>query len=579
MAFDPDAFLAQQSAPSQLFDPDAFLSSGAEPEVAPEQKVKWDETPADQSFLREVADVPLKLAGGVTTGVRLIADAFGADSDVSKNLRGAEEWISKLYSAQSKQDSQEVQSIMQAAEDQGVGDQVIAGLKAFTVAPIDMVVNALGTSAPAIVAGLLGVISAPVGAAAVLGAGALMGAGTIKGAIYDATKEILSEQGSISPEQIEAAAIKAQEYGGENLDQILLGAGVGAIAGRTGAEASIIRQLSKSILGRAATKGAGEVTAEAAARAAATKKIAERGMAKQAGITAATELGTEGFQGGQEQFAANLAQQRQGFDTPLMRGVVGQGTLEGLAGAGLGAVTGARESMSASNELARDEALSGELDPTDQQKLLTNDNENLVKNEPLISEEDAAQINALGAEQVVANTSPKIEAEKYLAAVEGGKPPNYAALKNIFQSLKIEAELPKGPGAVKAAVELLKTRLPTIGATDATRTNTTADGASADVAGQARVNEASTSASGVETGGVDDAGADAGEPAGGARDSIPTLANISADEIDGKFDPDAYLGGTKAGEEVNLDKLFPAVPADAPTATVVDTENQKLIKR
>jgi len=578
MAFDPDAFLAQQSAPSQLFDPDAFLSSGAEPEVAPEQKVKWDETPADQSFLREVADVPLKLAGGVTTGVRLIADAFGADSDVSKNLRGAEEWISKLYSAQSKQDSQEVQSIMQAAEDQGVGDQVIAGLKAFTVAPIDMVVNALGTSAPAIVAGLLGVISAPVGAAAVLGAGALMGAGTIKGAIYDATKEILSEQGGISPEQIEAAAIKAQEYGGENLDQILLGAGVGAIAGRTGAEASIIRQLSKSILGRAATKGAGEVTAEAAARAAATKKIAERGMAKQAGITAATELGTEGFQGGQEQFAANLAQQRQGFDTPLMRGVVGQGTLEGLAGAGLGAVTGARESMSASNELAWDEALSGELDPTDQQKLLTNDNENLVKNEPLISEEDAAQINALGAEQVVANTSPKIEAEKYLAAVEGGKPPNYAALKNIFQSLKIEAELPKGPGAVKAAVELLKTRLPTIGATDATRTNTTADGASTDVAGQARVNEASTSASGVGTGGVDDAGADAGEPAAGARDSIPTLANISADEIDGKFDPDAYLGGTKAGEEVNLDKLFPAVPADAPTATVVDTENQKLIK-
>jgi hypothetical protein len=371
MAFDPDAFLAQRSAPSQLFDPDAFLSSRAEPEVAPEPEAVQDETPADQSFLREVADVPLKLAGGVTTGVRLIADAFGADSDVSKNLRGAEEWISKLYSAQSKQDSQEVQSIMQAAEDQGVGDQVIAGLKAFTVAPIDMVVNALGTSAPAIVAGLLGVISAPVGGAAVLGAGALMGAGTIKSAIYDATKEILSEQGGISPEQIEAAATKAQEYRGENLDQILLGAGVGAIAGRTGAEASIIRQLSNSILGRAAAKESGEVTAEAAARAAATKKIAERGMAKQAGITAATELGTEGFQGGQEQFAANLAQQRQGFDTPLMRGVVGQGTLEGLAGAGLGAVTGARESMSASNELARDEALSGELDPTDQQKLLT----------------------------------------------------------------------------------------------------------------------------------------------------------------------------------------------------------------
>jgi hypothetical protein len=546
-----------------------------------ESEAVQDETPADQSFLREVADVPLKLAGGVTTGVRLIADAFGADSDVSKNLRGAEEWISKLYSAQSKQDSQEVQSIMQAAEDQGVGDQVIAGLKAFTVAPIDMVVNALGTSAPAIVAGLLGVISAPVGGAAVLGAGALMGAGTIKSAIYDATKEILSEQGGISPEQIEAAATKAQEYRGENLDQILLGAGVGAIAGRTGAEASIIRQLSKSILGRAAAKESGEVTAEAAARTAATKKIAERGMVKQAGITAATELGTEAFQGGQEQFAANLAQQRQGFDTPLMRGVVGQGTLEGLAGAGLGAVTGARESMAASNELANAEALSGVLDSTDQQKLLTNDNENLVKDKSLISEEDAALINALGAEQVVANTSPKIEAEKYLADVEGGKTPSYAALKNIFQRLGIEAELPGGKGATKAAVELLKTRLPTIGETDDAGTDTGAAGTGADVVDTTGGDGTTTSAPGVGTAGVDAAGADVGGPPAGDGSQPDPLSLFSADEIAGKFDPNAYLGGTKAGEEVNLDKLSPAVPTDAPTTTtttVVDTENQKLIK-
>ena len=553
-----DSALVAPEAKTQgnWWEESALVEAQKPPQEEPE--AVQDETPADQSFLREVADVPLKLAGGVTTGVRLIADAFGADSDVSKNLRGAEEWISKLYSAQSKQDSQEVQSIMQAAEDQGVGDQVIAGLKAFTVAPIDMIVNALGTSAPAIVAGLLGVISAPVGGAAVLGAGALMGAGTIKSAIYDATKEILSEQGGISPEQIEAAATKAQEYRGENLDQILLGAGVGAIAGRTGAEASIIRQLSKSILGRAAAKESGEVTAEAAARTAATKKIAERGMAKQAGITAATELGTEAFQGGQEQFAANLAQQRQGFDTPLMRGVVGQGTLEGLAGAGLGAVTGARESMAASNELANAEALSGELDSTDQQKLLTNDNENLVKNEPLISEEDAALINALGAEQVVANTSPKIEAEKYLADVEGGKTPSYAALKNIFQRLGIEAELPGGKGATKAAVELLKTRLPTIGETDDAGTDTGAAGTGADV--------------------VDTTGGDG---------TTPSVTSLGADRVD---DAGADVGGPPAGDGSQPDSLeFDDVPdlttqntdtppADVSTATVVDTENQKLIK-
>jgi hypothetical protein len=570
-------------------------------EPTPEPEAVQDETPADQSFLREVADVPLKLAGGVTTGVRLIADAFGADSDVSKNLRGAEEWISKLYSAQSKQDSQEVQSIMQAAEDQGVGDQVIAGLKAFTVAPIDMIVNALGTSAPAIVAGLLGVISAPVGGAAVLGAGALMGAGTIKSAIYDATKEILSEQGGISPEQIEAAATKAQEYRGENLDQILLGTLVGAIAGRTGAEASIIRQLSKSILSKAAAMEAGEVTAEAAARAAATKKIAERGMKKQAGITAATELGTEGFQGGQEQFAANLAQQRQGFDTPLMRGVVGQGTLEGLAGAGLGAVTGARESMSASNELARDEALSGELDPTDQQKLLTVEEEGPQRKG--FDEDTAAALKATDESGVKSDdvevtelnqlqTTYK-EAEEYLAKEFKNGVGNASKLKGIISKInKLAGKEGEPPpitmpetgevNGVKFAVraqEAIKAHLATRGETDATRTDTTADGASADVAGQAGVNEATTSAPGVGTAGVDAAGADVGGPPAGDGSQPDPLnsSGFSADEIYGKFDPNAYLGGTKAGEELNLAKLFPAVFTDAPT-TAVDTEKQKLIK-
>ena len=42
------------------------------------------------------------------------------------------------------------------------------------------------------------------------------------------------EEMSKSPEQIEAAAIKAQEYDGKNLDMILLGAGIGAGAGLLG---------------------------------------------------------------------------------------------------------------------------------------------------------------------------------------------------------------------------------------------------------------------------------------------------------------------------------------------------------
>ena len=152
--------------------------------------------PPSESFplLRQVADVPLKVGAGVVTGVRMIADAFGADTGVGQNLRGVENYIADLYSAQSKKDSQEIGRIMKDAEDKGALEQVLAGVKAFSVAPVDMLSNALGTAAPAIAAGLattLGGAPALAATAARLGVGAIMGSGTVKSAIYDATKDAL----------------------------------------------------------------------------------------------------------------------------------------------------------------------------------------------------------------------------------------------------------------------------------------------------------------------------------------------------------------------------------------------------
>ena len=120
------------------------------------QPVKPVATPETENFsaLRQVADVPLQASKGVVSGIRMISDAFGANNAASKNLRGAEDYLANLMSAQSKQDSQEVARIMKEAEDKGVLDQVKAGIKAFTVAPIDLLSNALGTAAPAIVAAL-----------------------------------------------------------------------------------------------------------------------------------------------------------------------------------------------------------------------------------------------------------------------------------------------------------------------------------------------------------------------------------------------------------------------------------------
>ena len=78
---------------------------GREPTYLPEK-------PESESVFRQVADVPLSIAKGATQGVRMIADAFGAGSETSKTIKGAEDYIAGLMSAQSKNDSKEVARIM-----------------------------------------------------------------------------------------------------------------------------------------------------------------------------------------------------------------------------------------------------------------------------------------------------------------------------------------------------------------------------------------------------------------------------------------------------------------------------------
>jgi hypothetical protein len=239
------------------------------------------EEPEEESgFFRQAADIPVGFAKGVTGGVRMIADIFGAGSDTSNTIKGVEDYLCGLLSAQAKRDSKEVSRIMKEAEDKGVADQVLAGVKAFAVAPIDTLTQALGTSAPAIVAGLATTLTggAPLAVAGVTaGIGAGMGAGAIKGGIYEATKEELLKA-NVDPEVAERAATEAQAYGGENLDQILLGAGIGAVAARTGIE--------RAILGKAITK-----------------ETAKRSLTR-AGVEEAVP---EVVQAGQEQAAQNIA--------------------------------------------------------------------------------------------------------------------------------------------------------------------------------------------------------------------------------------------------------------------------------
>jgi hypothetical protein len=525
-------------------------------EAAPPAPVKAPEaTPEDQSVLRQFADVPLKIGAGAVTGVRLIADAFGADSGVSKNLRGVEDEIAALYSAQSKNDSKEIARIMKEAEDKGILDQLGAAVKAVSVAPIDLIANSLGTAAPAILAGLATVFTggAPLVATGVtLGTGAIMGAGTGKSAIYDATKQVLTEKTKMTPEQIEAAAVKAQEYGGKNLDQILLSAAIGAVGARTGVEPVLARQLAKDIIGRTsaeqaaatvATQTTGREAAKAAVKAATkeeTAKAAERGVIKQGAITAGKEFATEFPQGAQEQMAQNIAQQREGFDVPTMRGVVSQGALEGLAGFGVGAVGGAREGSTAKREVAMDK-LAEEFKNKLQEKSQEKSEENIQNTQTpdtsapagrnLTISEEGQEEQTSAAPTPAAEKSPAIQsAEEYIAKIDSGEvQPNPAKLGAMLKNLGIE--VPKGKGFRDKAVQAIREHLATQGGQNVAGTVTDTSGAGTGVAVEPGAVIPAGGTTTTQSGGVGNTGAPATNAGAGAGAQPTTLTGATPGQI------------------------------------------------
>jgi hypothetical protein len=211
-----------------------------------------------------------------------------------------------------------------------MGEQVKAGIRAFMTAPVDLLAQGLGTAAPVILS-VLGAKVLGAGALATkgvgLGLGAGMGSGIVKGTIYEETKQALTEAG-MSEEQAEARAQLAQSYGGQNLDMILAGAALGGLASTTGIERALTGPLARNILSKAGVAEAAE-------------QAAQQGLGRRVATGAVAEAIPEFLQAGQEQLAGNIALQREGFDVPTMRGVVGSATLEGLAGAGLGAGFGA----------------------------------------------------------------------------------------------------------------------------------------------------------------------------------------------------------------------------------------------
>jgi hypothetical protein len=519
---------------------------------------KKEPTPEEQSVFRQVADVPLQFQKGFVSGVRLLADAFGADSSTSKNLREVEEHLAGLMSAQSKKDSAEMARIMKDAEDKGILDQVGAGLKALSVAPVDTVVNAFGTTGPILIAGLAG------GMPGVAIAGATMGAGTVKGAIYETVKEELTKAG-YKPADAEARAVKAQDYFGDNTGMIATGAGLGVLESITGAQPALLR-----LMGR-------KLAVESA------EDIAKKSLAGAAFKGAFKEATPEFLQGGQEQLARNLALQNEGFDVPTMRGVVTQGTLEAGAGAIIGGITSpvdlAAQQQNVSQLEQRITSLQNTPPPpgSDEERVL----------------QRAAELEARGnidRQSAMIVAMNEIATEKRLSEkVDGPKTPEQTGEAPLFifntpeeaqeRTRLLKLNHPKSNFAIQDMGDgrfgIFKRPVDTTGAADVTAPISEAGGAGAAMPSPAGMGGAALGAGESVGGGLDDAGVAAGALDGGAgaqRGALEggqgeTTATTLADTVP-IATPDTTVGAAQPTVSSTDAEALETPPAITPTEII-----------
>lgn len=302
-------------------------------------------------LIAPVADIPLSVAEGLSGTVKSISDVFGADNAVSDAADYVSKAAAALKSAGSREDAEIARKIQKDAEGKGVWEEVKAAARAFTYAPLENIASVAGSAAPFVAAGVATGGTGVVPIATMTGLGAASGVGTIKGAVYDAVYDEFVKGGA-SKKDAEAAAEKAQEYGGKNMDQIALGGAIGALASATGFPPQFARTLGANAAKNVAAKVAAREAVEVGAR-----RNVLGGAAKSAVIEAAPEA----VQGGQEQLSQNLALQREGFDVDTWKGVAGQAASEGIASLFLGGYGGAREAR-AENREALTEEIAQEFD-------------------------------------------------------------------------------------------------------------------------------------------------------------------------------------------------------------------------
>ena len=266
-----------------------------------------------------LGDLGASFGIGALGSTKALTDVAGAEniasSKLSQGIQGLQTGMTPARQAEMQRQAER----MKAAEQSGSFLQEIKAAGQNVIeAPLQTAAQAIGSFVPYLPA----MFAAPVAAAMRLGPGAVraiaavaekapasiataQGLGAVKGSIYDGVYQAEVDAGA-NPDVAKQKADAAQNYFGNNFEQIALGGALGRLAGSSGVE---------KLLTPAGRAGAAP------------------GLARRVGETVVKESIPEGVQGGQERLAQNIALQRGGFDVDTFAGVAGAATGEALAGA------------------------------------------------------------------------------------------------------------------------------------------------------------------------------------------------------------------------------------------------------
>ena len=313
-----------------------------------------------------ISDLARSFGIGVVGGVKSLADVFGAGSDTSEYLGEAVSGLQKgLTPARQLEIARRQELERRAAESGDTGKEIKTFLGGVAEAPIQSLLQGVGSSAPTILASLAAI---PAGAPATLALGvgviskAALGAaqnvGELKGSILDAVEAEYVKAG-YTEAQAKELAIKAQEYSKDKAVEIGGAALLGALDAFTGIESGV----SKAARAAAAKKMAGETVGKTI-EGLPQKELTRPSIVGSAVRSALGETPLEGAQGGYGEYATNLALIKEGFLDPeqAMKGVFGAAAREAAVGALTGTAFTPVEQANRMREFNLDQALRQEQD-------------------------------------------------------------------------------------------------------------------------------------------------------------------------------------------------------------------------